>query len=153
MALIRRIAGLALFIGAITAPRAGRRFTKGGLILLGFVVSGLGVVALGGVHHVIALLALTFIGGYGGFVTKVAVDAQIQEALADELRGRAFALYDILYNLATVVAAALVILAEDNSPRGVASNRDEVGEFELSAPAVIVSSGGRSSPSRPSGSP
>ncbi|MEV0228105.1 FAD-binding dehydrogenase [Nonomuraea sp. NPDC050786] len=34
------------------------------------------------------------------------------------------------------------LLAEDDSPRGVASNRDEVGEFELAAPAVIVTSGG-----------
>ncbi|MEQ4714768.1 FAD-binding dehydrogenase [Nonomuraea sp. B19D2] len=34
------------------------------------------------------------------------------------------------------------LLAEDDSPRGVASNRDEVGEFELAAPTVIVTSGG-----------
>ncbi|MFG6200853.1 FAD-binding dehydrogenase [Nonomuraea sp. JJY05] len=34
------------------------------------------------------------------------------------------------------------LLAEDDSPRGVASNRDRIGEFELTAPAVIVTSGG-----------
>ncbi|MEA2497708.1 MAG: uncharacterized protein QOH26_113 [Actinomycetota bacterium] len=34
------------------------------------------------------------------------------------------------------------VLAEDDSPRGVASNRDEVGEFELSAQAIIVTTGG-----------
>ncbi|MFE1000424.1 FAD-binding dehydrogenase [Streptomyces mutabilis] len=34
------------------------------------------------------------------------------------------------------------VLAEDHSPRGVASNRDAVGEFELTARAVIVTSGG-----------
>ena len=102
-------AGAGAFVGAVTAPLAGRRLAKGGLILLGFVVSGLGVVALGGVHHVVALLALTFIGGYGGFITKVAVDAQIQEALPDELRGRAFALYDILFNLASVVAGLVMV--------------------------------------------
>ncbi|MER6004214.1 FAD-binding dehydrogenase [Nonomuraea angiospora] len=34
------------------------------------------------------------------------------------------------------------LLAEDDSPRGVASNRDGIGEFELTAPAVIVTSGG-----------
>ena len=102
-------AGAGAFIGAVTAPLAGRHLAKGGLILLGFVVSGLGVVALGGVHHVVALLALTLIGGYGGFITKVAVDAQIQEALPDELRGRAFALYDILFNLASVVAGAAMV--------------------------------------------
>ncbi|QKW26194.1 FAD-binding dehydrogenase [Streptomyces seoulensis] len=34
------------------------------------------------------------------------------------------------------------VLAPDDAPRGVASNRDAVGEFELSAQAVIVTSGG-----------
>ena len=34
------------------------------------------------------------------------------------------------------------VLAEDNAPRGVASSRDAVGEFELTAQAVIVTSGG-----------
>ncbi|GGK70511.1 FAD-binding dehydrogenase [Planomonospora parontospora subsp. parontospora] len=34
------------------------------------------------------------------------------------------------------------VLADDDSPRGVASNRDAVGEFELSAQAVIVTTGG-----------
>ncbi|MFC1405015.1 MULTISPECIES: FAD-binding dehydrogenase [Streptacidiphilus] len=34
------------------------------------------------------------------------------------------------------------LLAEDDSARGVASNRDAVGEFELNAQAVIVTTGG-----------
>ncbi|MER6979853.1 FAD-binding dehydrogenase [Streptomyces carpinensis] len=34
------------------------------------------------------------------------------------------------------------VLAEDDSPRGVASNRDSVGAFELTAQAVIVTTGG-----------
>lgn len=110
-------AGAGAFIGAISAPLVGRRLAKGGLILLGFVVSGLGIVALGGVQHVVALLALMLVGGYGGFITKVAVDAQIQEALPDELRGRAFALYDILFNLASVVAAAAMVATQAFSLR------------------------------------
>ncbi|NNN29908.1 FAD-binding dehydrogenase [Streptomyces sp. S3(2020)] len=34
------------------------------------------------------------------------------------------------------------VLAEDNSARGVKSNRDSVGDFELTAQAVVVTSGG-----------
>jgi predicted oxidoreductase len=34
------------------------------------------------------------------------------------------------------------VLAEDTSPRGVASHRDRAGDFELTAQAVIVTSGG-----------
>jgi predicted oxidoreductase len=35
-----------------------------------------------------------------------------------------------------------IVLAPDDSPRGVASNRDPVGEFELAAQAVILTTGG-----------
>jgi uncharacterized protein len=35
-----------------------------------------------------------------------------------------------------------VVLAPDDAPRGAPSNRDAVGEFELSAQAVIIASGG-----------
>jgi predicted oxidoreductase len=41
-----------------------------------------------------------------------------------------------------VVGARGSILAQDSAERGQASNRDVVDEFELRAPAVIVSSGG-----------
>jgi sugar phosphate permease len=58
-------------------------------------------------------------GGFGGFLTKVAVDAQVQEALPDIYRGRAFALYDILYNVASVVAALVVVVFEAWSVRGL----------------------------------
>jgi MFS family permease len=103
-------AGLGAFLGAVTAPSIGRRLAKPGLVVAGFVVSGAGVAALGGLRSIPAVLVLTAVGGYGGFLTKVAVDAQVQEALPDEYRGRAFALYDILYNLASVLAAIFMVL-------------------------------------------
>ncbi|MFG3019617.1 FAD-binding dehydrogenase [Streptomyces sp. NPDC048254] len=34
------------------------------------------------------------------------------------------------------------VLAPDDSPRGVASNRDRIGDFELTAQAVVVTTGG-----------
>ena len=103
-------AGVGAFVGALTAPLAGRRLHRGGLILFGFAVSSAGIVALGGVLDIYAVVALTFLGGYGGFVSKVATDASVQEALPDDYRGRAFALYDILYNLASVVAGLFMVL-------------------------------------------
>ena len=102
-------AGLGAFVGAATAPLVGRRLMNAGLITVGFFVSAAGIVLLGGIVNLWAVVALTFFGGYGAFVTKVAVDAQVQEALPDEFRGRAFALYDILYNLASVAAAGIML--------------------------------------------
>lgn len=106
-------AGVGAFAGALTAPLIGRRLAKPGLVVAGFVVSGVGVAALGGLRSIPAVLVLTAVGGYGGFLTKVAVDAQVQEALPDEYRGRAFSLYDILYNLASVAAAGVMVLGQE----------------------------------------
>ena len=104
-------AGAGAFLAAVTAPMLGHRWNKPQLIVLGYVVSGAGITVLGGVQHLAAVLTLTVIGGFGTFVSKVATDAQVQEALPDELRGRAFALYDILYNVASVAAGAVMVAA------------------------------------------
>lgn len=105
-------AGAGAFLGASLAPILGRRLAKAGLILFGFAASGVGILALGGINRYEVLLVLTFIGGFGTFTAKIAVDAQVQEALPDDFRGRAFAVYDILYNLASVVAAGVMVAAE-----------------------------------------
>ena len=106
-------AGVGAFVGALTAPLVGRRLHRGGLILFGFAVSSAGIIALGGILDIYAVVALTFLGGYGGFVSKVATDASVQESLPDEYRGRAFALYDILYNLASVAAGLFMVALYD----------------------------------------
>jgi sugar phosphate permease len=62
---------------------------------------------------VAAILTVTLIGGYGTFVSKVATDAQVQEVLPDEYRGRAFAFYDILYNVASVAAGAVMVVTTE----------------------------------------
>lgn len=110
-------AGVGAFLAALSAPLLGRRFSEPGLIILGFVVSGAGISALAGIDQIEAVLALTFVGGFGGFISKVAVDAQLQRALPDDFRGRGFAVYDILYNLASVAAAALVLTGDGDSFR------------------------------------
>ena len=102
-------AGVGAFIGAATAPLIGARLERSELILVGFGVSSLGLLTLGWVASLTAMLVLALATGYGTFVTKVAVDALVQEGMPDEYRGRAFSLYDILYNLASVVAAGFLV--------------------------------------------
>ncbi|MDQ3662261.1 MAG: MFS transporter [Actinomycetota bacterium] len=103
-------AGVGAFIGAATAPMLGARLERAGLILVGFGVSSVGLLSLGWVASLAAMLALALVTGYGTFVAKVAVDALVQEGMPDEYRGRAFSLYDILYNLASVVAAGFLVV-------------------------------------------
>lgn len=112
-------AGAGAFIGVVSAPLVGARLSKPKLVLLGYLVSGVAIGILGGIVDVRAVLLLTFVGGYGAFITKIAVDAQVQEALPDDYRGRAFALYDILYNVASVLAGVVIVTTQQVSLRAV----------------------------------
>ena len=107
------------FAGALTSPWLGRRLPGAGLILMGFAVCGAGVASLGGIVDLRAVLALTAIAGYGAYVAKIATDVQIQATMPDGYRGRAFSLYDILYNLASVVAAWVVLAFSELSFRAL----------------------------------
>jgi uncharacterized protein len=49
---------------------------------------------------------------------------------------------ELVFTDGAVTGVRGVILAPDDAPRGAPSNRDIVGEFELSAQAVIIASGG-----------
>ncbi|GAB3973227.1 FAD-binding dehydrogenase [Actinoallomurus acanthiterrae] len=49
---------------------------------------------------------------------------------------------ELIVEAGAVTGVRGVLLADDSAPRGVASNRDVVGEFELTAQAVIVTAGG-----------
>jgi MFS family permease len=132
-------AGLGAFVGALTAPLLGTRLRRGGLVLFGFAISSAAIVMLGGIADIYALIPLTFVGGLGGFVTKVAVDASVQEALPDEYRGRAFALYDILYNLASVAAGALMVLTYDPTrPQGLRAVMVVTGFVGLSLTGLLA---------------
>jgi predicted oxidoreductase len=48
----------------------------------------------------------------------------------------------LVFDGGTVTGVRGTVLAPDNSPRGVASNRTENGEFELHAQAVVIATGG-----------
>lgn len=68
-----------------------------------------------------AVLAGSLVLGLAAQGAKIAVDTIVQRDTADRFRGRAFALYDVLYNAAFVAAAALaaVALPDTGWSRGV----------------------------------
>ncbi len=75
-------------------------FLVGGLTLIGASVAVEGPVIL----FVAAILGLTFAW------KKIAVDTMVQESLPDGFRGRVFSVYDVIYNLARIVAAVIAVL-------------------------------------------
>ncbi len=62
--------------------------------------------------------------GFAAQALKICVDTTVQRTVSDEFRGRIFALYDTLFNLALVAAALItaVLLPDDgHSPVSVAA--------------------------------
>jgi MFS family permease len=68
-----------------------------------------------------AVLAAAAALGLSTQGVKIAADTIVQRDTADEFRGRAFAVYDVLYNGANVVAAAIaaLVLPDDGWSRAV----------------------------------
>ncbi|MDQ1580286.1 MAG: uncharacterized protein QOD05_1061 [Microbacteriaceae bacterium] len=81
--------------------------------------------------------------GTGPGVVQPFID-RVQAGIANGLAAVRFRhrVDELIVEDGTVVGARGAQLAPDSSPRGVASNREVIADFELRAPAVIVASGG-----------
>ncbi|MBM7771017.1 MFS family permease [Actinokineospora baliensis] len=107
-----------LLAGLVTArivAAVGRRRTLAGGLVLGAV----SIVAFGLPLTMPTTLIAALLISFAGQLVKLCVDAAVQRDIGDELRGRVFALYDTLVNVAQVVAlalAALVVAPDGASP-------------------------------------
>ena len=75
------------------------------------------------------------------------VEPFVQSALAAAARGlvtfhHRHRVDGLVFTAGAVTGVRGAVLAADHAPRGAPSNRDEVGDFELSADAVIITTGG-----------
>ena len=151
------LAGLAQFVtaaavgaglAAVITPTLSRRigFVRWTSVLLG--VSGVIEAGCGLVFRLPAQLLGGLLLAFVAQGVKICVDTQIQLHVLDEFRGRVFAIYDTLFNLAVVAAAvltALVLPGNGRSPGavivvGAAYVVTAIGYFQLAArrPAVIA---------------
>src|SRR3989442_11717688 len=77
---------------------------------------GAATVVFGGILTVAAFAALLFVGFFCFFLGKISADTITQQAMPDDFRGRAFALFDIAYNLGYIVPAVILFLIwQENS--------------------------------------
>ncbi|MGX7823766.1 MFS transporter [Actinokineospora sp. 24-640] len=116
--------GLGVLAAGLTTARivatVGRRRTMGAAMVVGAVA----ILALGLPMTMATTLAAAFVVSFVGQVVKLCVDAAVQRDIGDESRGRVFALYDTLFNLAQVVSlslAALVVAGDGASPGLIAA--------------------------------
>ncbi len=78
------------------------------LLLGSMFLLGAGTIVFGGLVSVLGFAAMLFIGFFAFFLGKISADTIMQQAIPDDFRGRAFALFDIAYNLGFIVPAFIL---------------------------------------------
>jgi MFS family permease len=95
------------FVGALLVPVAARRLGYRRVAPLAMVLAALAAMIGGPIPSLIALLPTVFVGGIAMSLAKIASDTLIQHGIADHFRGRAFAVYELGYNGAFVIAGLI----------------------------------------------
>lgn len=125
---------------AVVTPVLGPRLPGNG-----WVVVALGVAALAQVPLVVAatvptLVASAVLSGFGAQALKITVDTIVQRDTSDAFRGRAFALYDVVYNATFVLAAVLAVLVLPDDGYSAAVYAGIGGAFVLLATGYAAAS-------------
>jgi predicted MFS family arabinose efflux permease len=101
--------GIGVLVGILTVGELENRFPKPRIVAGAFVAGGLVLLAVSFFIRDWSVLLASFAVGLTFAWKKISVDTMVQEAIPDGYRGRVFSVYDVAYNLARVIAAALAI--------------------------------------------
>ncbi|WP_019874388.1 MFS transporter [Sporichthya polymorpha] len=103
------------FLAAVLTPPVSARIGKPALIVWALVTAGVLGFACGVPYTPALVVAGSFVLGVTTQTVKICVDTIVQESIADAYRGRVFAVYDTVFNLAFLAAAGLGALAMPDS--------------------------------------
>jgi hypothetical protein len=95
-------------LGLILAQAWKDRIPPIRLLLVSMGLLGAGTLFFGGMVSVVGFAAMLFVGFFAFFLGKISADTIVQQAMPDGFRGRAFALFDIAYNLGFIVPALIL---------------------------------------------
>ena len=108
-------AGVGLVIGALVAPIGVEKVGRHNWMRLMMFLSAVTPVLVGVVHTPWSLYNSAFFVAAAGQSMKVTNDALVQSKITDDFRGRTFALYDMMVNVAIVCSALLAAIFMPNS--------------------------------------
>lgn len=104
------ISGLGFFLAAVLTPLGAKRFSRLGYMAAWSAASAVLLLVLGLPFQLVPMLIAAFCLGMATQSGKICTDTIVQNEVDDGFRGRVFALYDMLYNVAFVAAAAVSAL-------------------------------------------
>jgi MFS family permease len=106
-ALVAGASGAGLVTAAVATPPGRRRLGDRGYITLLLAATGVVIAVLTPIAGAVALTIAGYVAGVGAQGIKICVDTAVQRHVADDYLGRAFAIYDVAFNVAFVAAAGL----------------------------------------------
>jgi MFS family permease len=104
-------------LGLVIAQKLKDRVPPVRLLLASMTLLGIGTLIGGLLLSVVGFALMLFVGFFSFFLGKISADTITQQSMPDDFRGRAFALFDIAYNLGYIVPALIlyVVWVEDSS--------------------------------------
>lgn len=102
------------FVAVILTPIAHERIAPSHWIFICLTGGTAGQLLIVWTHELIIFMVGMFVFGIGVQGAKIAVDTIVQSDTADAYRGRAFSIYDVLFNMAECAAAGLAIVVLPN---------------------------------------
>ncbi|MFJ4619613.1 MFS transporter [Streptomyces sp. NPDC088812] len=114
------VSGAGFFTAAVVTPSAAGRLGPARWIVVCAGTAAILEPALGLPFATVPLLVATFVLGLATQGAKIATDTIVQSSVDDGFRGRIFSVYDVLFNVAFVGAAALAALMLPPDGRSVA---------------------------------
>jgi hypothetical protein len=95
-------------VGLVVAQKWKDRIPPIRLLLGSMVLLGAATIVFGSMVSVLGFAGMLFCGFFAFFLGKISSDTITQQSMPDDFRGRAFALYDIAYNLGFIVPALIL---------------------------------------------
>ena len=95
-------------LGLVLAQRWKDTVAPIRLLIGSMTLLGAGTVVFGWSVTMAGFAAMLFVGFFAFFMAKISADTIMQQAMPDDFRGRAFALFDIAYNLGFIVPAIIL---------------------------------------------
>ena len=97
------------FCAALVTPQVTRQLTKTAFITVLVAASAVVIGSLGEAFSQIAYLLMAFCLGLAGQGVAICATTILQEQVGDEYRGRAFSLYDMMFNITFAVGALISV--------------------------------------------
>jgi len=108
---------LGIGIGVAVVPLVARRLREDFIVPVAFAIGAAGAFVTAGSLSRGRMTAAGVVVGLSYAFAKIPVDTIVQEEMPDEFRGRAFAVYDMIFNIFRVAGTALAAVAVKASVR------------------------------------